>query len=196
MPTLIKIGGSLTPDSALKIHRLLKNSKTKEKIFFFPGGGLFADLIRKYRKEVALRDFTTHKMALAALDQNAFLLADVFQCPCLTRISEIKKNKDSLVVIAPYRLLTEKWPFAGYNLNIDVFSSDSSALYLAHLLKARFVIATDVDGIFLKDPVVFKKDLKLLPILSAQDLKKIKRGGPLDETVADLMIKYKWTPGL
>lgn len=191
MPTLIKIGGSLTPDAALKIYRFLKNSKIKEQIFFFPGGGLFADLIRKYRKEVSLGDFTTHRMALAALEQNAFLLSDVCQCPCLTRTLEIQKNKVSPVVIAPYRLLTEKWPFRGYNLNIDIFSSDSSALYLAHLLKARLIIATDVDGVCLKDPRVFKKNAKILPTLSAHDLKKIKRGGPLDETVASLMIKYK-----
>jgi aspartokinase-like uncharacterized kinase len=191
MSTLIKIGGSLTPNAALEIFHLLKKFKTKEKIFFFPGGGLFADLIRTYRKEAALRDFTTHRMALAALEQNAFLLSDICQCRCLTRLSQIKKNKVSPVVIAPYQLLTQKWPFSGYNLNIDVFSSDSSALYLAHLLKARCIIATDVDGVCLKDPKTSKKNFKLLPTLSAQDLKKIKRGGPLDETVARLMIKYK-----
>ena len=193
MAILIKIGGSLIPSSVLRIYNTVRKAldQSSEKIFFFPGGGAFADLIRKYRKSISLSDQAMHAMALASLDQNAFLMADICQCACLTSFSEIEKAKKFPAVIAPYRLLTNPSPFLGYNLDIDIFSSDSSALYLAALLKAKFIIATDVDGVYEKDPKRNKGRTKLFRQMDARKLGRIKRGGPLDATLPSMMKKFK-----
>jgi 5-(aminomethyl)-3-furanmethanol phosphate kinase len=193
MTYLIKIGGSLTPRYILPLYRVLKNNPLfkKQRIFFFPGGGEFADLIRKYRKTISLSDESTHKMALASLDQNAYLIAEICKCPCITRFGDIDKIKNYPAVIAPYRILIEHCPFSGHNLNIDNLSSTSSALYFAHLLKAEFIIATDVDGVFAVDPGRPGKKPSLLREMTSQRLADMPRGGPLDKTVPLLLDRYK-----
>lgn len=192
MSYLIKIGGSLIPFRVPAIYKALKKSirSNRVKTFIFPGGGEFADLIRKYRSSLSLGDRTTHKMALACLDQNAYLIADLCQCPCADSLKKIKTAKTYPLVIAPSRILSTPGLFSGYDLNIDTFSSDSSAIYLAHLLKARMIIATDVDGVYPADPRGDKKRTGLLKEISTRELSRIKRGGPLDGTVWKLINKY------
>ncbi len=193
MSYLVKVGGSLIPFYLPRLCHVLKKSikKSRRKIFLFPGGGEFADLIRKYRKLLSLCDETTHKMALACLDQNAYLIADICKCRCVSSMREIRKVKEFPVIIAPYKFLKEKRPFYGYNLNIDVFSSDSSAAYMAYLLKADLVIATDVAGIYERDPKGARRRPRLLRKIDAGVLQRIKGGGPLDETIPELIDKYK-----
>lgn len=192
MTYLIKIGGSLIPEYVPAIYNVLKEIRKEHsgKIFLFPGGGEFADLVRKFRKELSLHDETTHKMALACLDQNAYLLADICKCACVRSLEEIKKVRRFPAVIAPYRIITERVPFPGYNLNIDILSSDSSAIYVAYVLKAKMIIATDVDGVYAKDPRLTKRKPKLLRAISSAILRGMKRGGPLDETFPDLIDRY------
>ena len=193
MPYLIKIGGSLTPNFVLPIFKTLKQNLIShpDKIFLFPGGGAFADLIRKYRKKVGLRDETTHKMALASLDQNAHMIADICGCPCVVSVKEALVSGCSPVVMAPYRAITEKGPFSGLDLNIDTLSSDSSAIYFAHLLKAGFIIATDVDGVYARGPKSTGKRGKLLKKIKSDDLAMIQGGGPLDGTLPVLIDRYR-----
>jgi len=189
---LVKIGGSLIPRYIIPLHKELeKISKSCScGVILFPGGGEFADLIREYRKELSLAAETTHKMALASLDQNAYLMADLCKCAIVNTVSKLKSPISHPVIFAPYRFLAGRLPFAGYNLNIDIFSSDSSAFYIAYLLNAKLVIATDVDGVYKKDPRKNKKS-RLLREISADALAKIKGGGPLDETLPGLIDKYK-----
>lgn len=158
------------------------------RVVFFPGGGAFADLIRKYRSEHGLSDSVTHKMALASLDQNALMISDICQCRCVHTPEEIN-SCDSPVVIAPYRFLAEAELFSGFDLNIDKFSSTSSALVFAHLVSAHFIIATDVDGIFSADPNIEPKS-ELFNEISTARLKMIDRGGALDVSVPLLLEKF------
>ena len=193
MSYLIKIGGSLTPRFVPSIFKTIKRSliSRPNKIFLFPGGGEFADLVRKYRKEVGLCDETTHKMALASLDQNAHMIADMCRCSCVRSVREALAARDFPVVIAPYEILMEHRPFLSHNLNIDILSSDSSAIYLAHLLKAFFVIATDVEGVYERDPKKTKKSGTLLKKIKADALDLIEGGGPLDGTLSVLIDRYR-----
>lgn len=191
MNYVIKIGGSLIPDHVKLICN--KISKTlsahSSKIFLFPGGGEFANIIRKYRNSLNLNDLTTHKMALACLDQNAYIIAQLCGCAYSADINKMNSLKGNPIVITPYKFLLSKQPFKQYNLNIDKFSSDSSAAFIAHKLNSHLIIATDVDGVFKSDPK--KKKTMLLKTISSKQLKEINRGGPLDTTFADLISKYK-----
>jgi len=193
MTYLIKLGGSLFPQGILPLYRALKKLPLRkaQRIFLFPGGGEFADLIRKYRQSASLSDDACHAMALASLDQNAYLIADICKCPCITCLDDIKNAGEYPAVIAPYRIITERRPFTGLSLDIDILSSTSSALYCAHMLKAQCIVATDVDGVFEADPKRSGNNPKLLKKMSSQRLAGMQRGGPLDVTIPLLMDRYK-----
>ena len=190
---LVKIGGSLIPDYILRIFQALKGCSAQDchKVYLFPGGGEFADLIRKYRDNYSLSDIATHKMALASLDQNAYLIADICKCQCINSLRGLNRIKKYPVVIAPYSFLIHNNCFLSYDLNIDIFSSDSSAIYVSHLLKAQLIVATDVDGVYKKDPRRENEKQELLRDIRAHILAGIKRGGPLDETLPKLINKYR-----
>ncbi len=194
MSYLVKVGGSLTPAYIPAIYRVLNNiaKRNRQKIFIFPGGGRFADLIRDYRKRIALSGGIMHKMALAALDQNAYLIASLCKCKYVTSLKQAKGIKTGIAVIAPYQILTQEQPFTGRNLDIDILSSDSSAIYLAHLLKAKFIIATDVDGVYAGNPSKAGKGRPgLLRQIDTKTLSRLENGGPLDGTISALIDKYK-----
>lgn len=192
MNYLLKIGGSLTPQYILPLYSALKEvtDLRNDCIFLFPGGGDFADVIRKYRCEINFSDKAAHKMALAALDQNAHLISDICQCPCIRSLEAAYGIKKGLTVIAPYELMMKALPFSDYDLDIDTLSSTSSAIYWAYRLKAEFIVATDVDGIFDQDPLDATTPVKLFSEISTVELKNIKRGGALDETVPRLLERY------
>lgn len=193
MSYLIKIGGSLTPAYVGAIYKILNNiaRNSRQKIFIFPGGGKFADLIREYKKIIPLSSGIMHKMALAALDQNAYLIASLCKCRYVTSLKQAKSIKTGIAVIAPYQILTQEQPFTGRNLDIDILSSDSSAIYFAHLLGAKFIIATDVDGVYARNPKSSRRRLKLLKEIDTAILSRIENGGPLDGTISSLIDKYK-----
>lgn len=192
MPYLVKIGGSLIPSYAYRLCFAIKQycQRSHQRIFFFPGGGACADIVRKHRNILALSDATTHKMALACLDQNAHLLAGACRLECVSSFNQAKRSASSPVVIAPYVMLMKRWPFRRYSLDIDIFSSDSSAAYFAHILKAQLVIATDVDGVYQKKPLRKAKQQYPLSVMTTEMLSGIKKGGPLDETIGDLLNAY------
>lgn len=156
----------------------------------FPGGGDFADLVRYFRGKLRLSPEMTHRMALACLDQNAYIISNMSGIKYFTELSRIKSSQHRCVIIAPYRIMTDLYPFSGKNLNIDILSSDSSAIYLAHRLKAEFIIATDVDGVYDKDPKGAGRGAELLPEIDTRHLRKIKGAGPLDVTLPELIDKY------
>ncbi|KTE91125.1 hypothetical protein AT727_05880 [Desulfitobacterium hafniense] len=79
-PILIKIGGSLIRQESGKLLRQLCNliagCGQKRSILIVPGGGPFADLIRAYERHWDLEEETCHFMALAAMDQYAYILRE------------------------------------------------------------------------------------------------------------------------
>ena len=67
-------------------------------------------------------------------------------------------------------------------------SSDSIALYLSNLLKAKLLIATDVDGIYTHDPS--HDGAKLIKFISAKKLLNFGETS-VDEFLPELLIRYK-----
>ena len=67
-------------------------------------------------------------------------------------------------------------------------TSDSIALYISNLLKAKLLIATDVDGIYTHDPT--NDGAKLIEIISAKKLLNFGETS-VDEFLPELLISYQ-----
>jgi len=67
-------------------------------------------------------------------------------------------------------------------------TSDSIAMYIADLLKAKLLIATDVDGIYTHDP--YQDGAKLIKIISAKKLLNFGETS-VDEFLPELLLRYK-----
>ena len=65
---LLKIGGSLSkdPNALEKLCNILSKNQINEPILIIPGGGEFADIVRKYDKVYSLSDDQSHFMAIMA----------------------------------------------------------------------------------------------------------------------------------
>lgn len=72
---VVKIGGSLlgSPELARWLELFVKFSDGK--VIIVPGGGLFADAVRKAQAQSNISDATAHQLAVLAMDQFGLLLA-------------------------------------------------------------------------------------------------------------------------
>ena len=150
-----------------------------ENCLFVIGGGEFANLIRKYDEEIEFSEDVTHETAIDAMDILAKLLNDklAFTDICYTieeaiGISDLKK----IPIMVCSDILKENEPFAH---SWDV-TSDSIAAYIASLLNAKLLIATNVNGIYTKDPSLSGAEL-----INEIDVNKLLT---FDESSIDLML--------
>jgi hypothetical protein len=132
-PLIVKVGGSLynqIPD----IIAVLKASKRP--LFLIPGGGPFADLVRR----VQVDDDSAHWMAISAMEQYGLYIAsfgisstDLIVPPLTT------------TVFLPYRYLrlTDPLPHTWDE------TSDTIAAWIADTLHLDLLLLKSVDGIFI-----------------------------------------------
>lgn len=173
---VIKVGGSLFPNAAINLINDLidyanHNSDFNENILIINGGGEFANLIRKYDSEISLPDITAHETAIISMDIIGKLLASK-----IDNLIEVNNIEDALKVVNEnsedtglnnYKipiLISSNFIINNSNSNISSNSegnsnnnvpfgaswditSDSIAAYIAHIIGANLLIATDVDGI-------------------------------------------------
>ena len=118
---------------------------------FVIGGGEFANLIRKYDALIGFSEDVTHETAIDSMDILAKLLNDKL---AFTEISYTMEeaisisNSNKIPIMICSDILKENEPFSH---SWDV-TSDSIAAYIASLLDAKILIATNVNGIYTKDP--------------------------------------------
>ncbi|MBE7460790.1 MAG: hypothetical protein HS112_09715 [Zoogloeaceae bacterium] len=72
-PTVVKLGGSLA--AAAQLPRLLHELADQSSLVIAPGGGPFADAVRRAQKERGFDDAAAHDMALLAMAQFGRMLA-------------------------------------------------------------------------------------------------------------------------
>ena len=72
---VVKIGGSLLGSPELKRWLELLVKFSDGKVIIVPGGGLFADAVRKAQAQSKISDAIAHKLAVLAMDQFGLLLA-------------------------------------------------------------------------------------------------------------------------
>jgi len=159
---VLKIGGSLA-GSARELLR--KVAAERLDVLVVPGGGAFADRVRDAYAQGGLSDDAAHWMAVLAMEQYAYFLADGTDVPLTDKI--IARGTR---IALPYEIL-QKDDTLPHSWDV---TSDTIAAWMAAASGARLVKATDVDGVFL--------DGRLLESVSAGALKS------MGETCVDLAL--------
>jgi aspartokinase-like uncharacterized kinase len=130
MLTVVKVGGSLGRDDALRAFcTTLGELAERHELRIVPGGGEFADAVRDADRRFGLTDATAHRMAILGMEQFGLLLRDLLPSPA----------RDAVVMPASLALddLPESW---------DV-TSDSIAAWVAREVDAhRLVLVKQADG--------------------------------------------------
>ena len=190
--TVIKVGGSLAlnPQKLKILCRTLSNISQKQRLIIVPGGGEFADTVRALDKRFDLSVQSSHQMAILAMDQYGYLLANLVGNSCIIdKLENIKKVLDS----GKLPILLSSYYFASSDPlpNSWDITSDSIAVHIAGQLGAcRIVLITDVDGIFTKDPRKFA-DAKLISTLSAKELESFEERTSVDKYLPKLLSETK-----
>jgi 5-(aminomethyl)-3-furanmethanol phosphate kinase len=138
---VVKVGGGLTamPQALQRVCAALGTAGRDWPIVVVPGGGPFADAVRKFDRTVGISAEAAHWMAILAMDQYAHVLAGLIPGAVLVEetgmIGEML-GRGQPVVLAPSRwmrsadVLPHSW---------DV-TSDSIAAFIAGALGARRLI--------------------------------------------------------
>jgi aspartokinase-like uncharacterized kinase len=183
MEWVVKIGGSLFPEYSINLAQELVG----EDVLIICGGGQLANQIREYHHELNFSPTTSHKTAILCMDILGMLLADkVKGAEAVRSLEEAKKVSDGgkLPVLIPSMLLEYLDPLE-HSWRV---TSDSISLYISHLLEAKLLISTDVDGIYTHRPSLdgaqFIKEISAKKLLNFGETS-------LDESFAELLLKYK-----
>jgi aspartokinase-like uncharacterized kinase len=189
MEAVLKVGGSLAEDPAklMRLCRELSVLAEAHRIMIVPGGGEFADTVRKIDKAYGLSNTISHKMAILAMDQYGIFLSEITPNSHVSYSLDESSNsaKGTLPIFLPSQLMFREDPLEH---SWDV-TSDAIAAYIAGLLDAKkLLLVTDVDGICAEDP---KKsaDNKLIEELSAEELQRWNRRTSVDKTLPKILLK-------
>jgi hypothetical protein len=148
-----KAGGSLGRADVLRpLLKTLEAVCAEHRVVVVPGGGSFADLVRTEAAAFHLGETAAHWMAILAMDQYGYLLADLGQETRTVRTqAEIEEalRDGALPILLPSTLLLSTDPLPH---SWDV-TSDTIAAYVAVCLGADLlVLLKDVDGVLTADP--------------------------------------------
>ncbi len=201
---LFKIGGKILEDlenlnSTISQLTHLFEEKVIQKIILIPGGGTFANFIRKVYNELKFTEEIAHFMGIISMNYNGLELSNKFpNLQVIESYEKLKEKSNAFCIFLPYKYLKEKDKLPH---SWDV-TSDSITLFLAKELGLNecFLIK-DVDGILDDKNEVIKeisalkfKEMrdsgKLLEVKSKiQELKE--RTNPIDPFITTLIEKYK-----
>lgn len=167
-PVIFKLGGSLVHHGNGEIIRrlgdILTAFSTITPLLIVPGGGPFADTVRKFGEQLELGAETCHFMALSAMDQYAFLLRDLIPESRLTDLEHMAPADTGLQILLCSRLIGHV-PVNDLARSWDV-TSDSIAAYLAQRLNSSMLVvikSKDIDPVF-REPDVDAFFQSLLPL--------------------------------
>ena len=153
--TVIKVGGGIAriPGLLRRVGAALAGAAKQHALVVLPGGGNFADQVREFDRNHSLSADAAHWMAILAMDQYAFALADLIPGSRLVedRPGMLAAQAEGAVpVLAPSRWLraADELPHSWE------VTSDSLAAYLATLLGAEqlILIKPVAGGVELTDP--------------------------------------------
>jgi aspartokinase-like uncharacterized kinase len=189
MEAVVKVGGSLAEDTAVlkRLCQRLSCLAETHRLVVVPGGGDFADTVRKLDKKFNLSDTVSHKMAILGMDQYGLLLSDIAPNSIVSySLDEINRStKGMLPILLPSTHMFQEDPLKH---SWDV-TSDSISAYVASLLHAeKLVLVTNVDGIFSDDP---KKnpDATLIAELPAKSLLNWNMRTSVDKTLPKILLQ-------
>ncbi|HUV03137.1 MAG TPA: amino acid kinase [Desulfobacteria bacterium] len=142
---VVKLGGSLLTTGRELVQFLSDYAKKNElSLVIVPGGGLFAEAVKKLSERVNISDDTAHWMAVLAMHQYGLFLADGKpEIPVVESIAEIQ-HADHICIVLPYKILKadDSLPHTW------AVTADTIAAFITHKLGEKtFIKVTDVDGI-------------------------------------------------
>jgi 5-(aminomethyl)-3-furanmethanol phosphate kinase len=182
MDAVIKVGGSLAeqPETLRALCTELSKIALRRSIVVVPGGGKFADAVRDFDKTFGLRPEATHRMAILAMDQYGLALSQLIPesevSDVLADAREISGHR-KIAVFLPSKFMFRSDPFEA---SWDV-TSDSIAAHLANALHAaKLILATDVDGVYTKDPKTHQ-NAQLLKEITPKKLQKFAKRTSVDK---------------
>jgi len=200
---VFKIGGKILENSnnirsTFSQLTQLYEEKILQKIIIIPGGGSFANFVRKIDEELELGADLAHWMAIYSMNCNGQTLIKNY--PYLDTIDELKSFQDAkqmFCVFLPYNFL-RKDDILPHNWDI---TSDSIALYVANKLKLNHCfLIKNIDGIF----NIEKELIKSISTFEYNELKEsnqlgkinknfeiLKKSKPIDSYLLKLIEKYK-----
>jgi 5-(aminomethyl)-3-furanmethanol phosphate kinase len=174
---VVKIGGSLlgSPELAHWLEVAAKHSDGK--IIIVPGGGIFADAVRKAQVQSKISDASAHKLALLAMDQFGLTLASMSPA-MVTAASELEMDERTwqhrgIIWLPSHMVLADD----SFPKNWDT-TSDSIAAWLADKLGAKHLVLIKSD----------KPDDKKL------SLKTITADGLVDKSFGDYALDKAFSP--
>ena len=130
-PIVVKVGGSLFDRVG---HLLAAFREVGRPLLIVPGGGKFADLVRRLN----VTDTTAHWMAIAGMEQFGWYIASQ-GIPATAEIS----LPTEVTVLLPYCALRQADPLP-HSWNV---TSDTIAAWVADELSADLLLLKSVDGI-------------------------------------------------
>lgn len=154
MDSVVKIGGRLGRGKHLRsLCEHVATLGRRHRLLIVPGGGAFADTVRRCDARVGLSDTAAHWMAILAMDQYGYLLADIIPNSMAVRSLEDARRcaeAGNVPVLLPFDLvrqvdaLPHSW----------TVTADSIAAWVAGvagaprlvLMKDRKGFSTPVDG--------------------------------------------------
>lgn len=144
---MVKVGGGLlaSPEHLDAVLAALADEASRSRLLVIPGGGPFADAVRKVDRELTLSDDAAHWMAVLAMDQYALLLVSRLRAAGLASdVAGIAAQLDQgrLPVLAPSHWLRDVDPLPH---SWDV-TSDSIAAWVAGEVGARRLVLVKPPG--------------------------------------------------
>jgi len=183
MEWVVKIGGSLFPEHAAALLESLEGVGAA----VVCGGGSFADMVRYYDGKFGFSDTANHEAAILCMDITGRLLSDIVESAVPVRT--IAECREAISVgLTPVIIPSELLRFTDPVEHSWRVTSDSLSLMIAHMMKAKLLIATDVDGIYTERPPA--SDAKLINDISAKDLLSFGETS-VDEALPELLIELK-----
>lgn len=146
--TVLKLGGAICRDPAALRLALdaIGRVAAQRPLLVVPGGGAFADQVRRAQREDGFSDDAAHWMAILAMDQVAHLIADQLAgAKIVTRPADAlaAHAAGTIPVLAPYAwihaidALPHSW---------DVTSDSIAAVVAGDLAARELILLKPVDG--------------------------------------------------
>ena len=200
---IFKIGGKILEnskniESTISQLTQLYEENILQKIILIPGGGSYANFIRKIGGDLMLGDDLAHWIAIYSMNYNGIELNRKYpKLECIGELEKFQDAKKKFCIFLPYTYLREDDTLPH---SWDV-TSDSITIYIANKLNLNeCYLIKDVEGIYSIDMELIKK----ITTLQYGKLKKsgrlaeiglnqdnLKKSKPIDSYLLTLIDKYK-----
>ncbi|MFW9971874.1 MAG: hypothetical protein ACFFDF_16925 [Candidatus Odinarchaeota archaeon] len=188
---VFKIGGKILEDfenmqSTISQLKQLYDENVIDKIVVIPGGGSFANFIRKIYCELKFTEEIAHWMGIISMNYNGLELSKKFpNLEVVENYNRLKEISKIFCIFLPYEFIREndKLPHSW-----DV-TSDSISLFIAKELGLNeCYLIKDVDGIL-------NSKNQLIKEISTPEFNNIKESGSINNSLSkDEELKKKTTP--